>query len=92
MEMSAILQLLQTFGTIVAILVAIGTIKTRSADKTVELTTMAVDIKYIKEKMQSVDPIRDDLIKTTAAASSAHKRLDDHLKYDHEMRVEKRDD
>lgn len=85
------LQVLQTLSVIAAIVVAVSTLKRRGDDKTVALTEMRVDIKYIKEKVNGYDSIKTELAKTTASAASAHKRLDEHLKYEHRKDIPMRD-
>ena len=74
---------LQTLALILTMAVSISAIKGRGDEKTVALTTMQVDIKYIKEKVDGFEVIREVSTKAKASADSAHKRLDDHLRYDH---------
>ena len=73
----------QTLALILTMAVSISAIKGRGDEKTVALTTMQVDIKYIKEKVDGFEVIREVSTKAKASADSAHKRLDDHLRYDH---------
>ena len=84
--------LIQTASLLLGIVLAVGTIRSRGDDKTVALTTMQVDIKYIKEKIESVEDIRDVATDAKASAKSAHKRLDEHLRYDHHKDIPPRDE
>ena len=90
MKLEQVLSLAQTGALILTMAVAIGTLRGRGDEKTVALTTMQVDIKYIKEKIESVEDIRDVTIGAMASANSAHKRLDEHLRYDHHKDVPER--
>ena len=92
MNLEQVLALAQTGALILTMVVAIGTLRGRGDEKTVALTTMQVDIKYIKEKIESVEDIRDVATGAMASAKSAHKRLDDHLRYDHHKDVPPRDE
>ncbi len=92
MTFGEILQVLQTLSVIAALIVAVGTIRGRGDDKTAAMTEMRVDIKYIKEKVNGFDGLKIDTSKALQSASSAHKRLDDHLRYDHQKDVPKRDE
>lgn len=82
----------QTAALVLTMIVAISTLRGRGDDKTVAFTTMQVDIKYIKEKIDGVEEIRDTATTATASAKSAHKRLDDHLRYDHHKDVPPREE
>ena len=84
--------LIQTASLLIGIVLAVGTIRSRGDDKTVALTTMQVDIKYIKEKIESVEDIRDVATDARASAKSAHKRLDEHLRYDHHKDIPNREE
>lgn len=79
MDWAVLLQGLQTVSVIAAILVAVGTIRGRKNDEVSTLTEMRVDIKYIKEKINDVDEIRERLTTVEQSAKSAHRRLDEHL-------------
>jgi len=92
MNFAEVLSVIQTLSLILAIVVAVGTLRGRGDEKTVALTTMQVDIKYIKEKIEGVEDIRDVATDAKASAKSAHKRLDDHLKYEHHKDVPNRED
>ena len=75
--------LIQTASLLIGIVVAVGTLRNRGDDKTVALTKMQVDIGYIKEKIEGIEDIRDIATDARASAKSAHRRLDEHLRYDH---------
>ena len=92
MTLEQVLALAQTGALILTMAVAIGTLRGRGDEKTVALTTMQVDIKYIKEKVEGVEAIRDVATEAMASAKSAHKRLDEHLRYDHKKDVPERSD
>ena len=83
MDFQTMLSLLQTLSIILAIVVAFVTIKGKGDSKTADLTEMKVDIRYIKERIDGMEALRDLTVKAKASADSAHKRLDDHLRYDH---------
>lgn len=91
MGLSEILQLLQTGSVLLAILVAVGTLRGRESDKTAELTEMRVDIKYIKERIDGMDRLREGLSAVEASTRSAHKRLDEHIRYEHHKEIERSD-
>lgn len=90
MTFTEILQILQTLSVIAAIIVATGTIRGRGDDKTAALTEMRVDIRYIKEKVDGFDAVKTESTKALQNASSAHKRLDDHLRYEHNKDIPQR--
>lgn len=92
MSLEQVLALAQTGALILTMVVAIGTLRGRGDEKTVALTTMQVDIKYIKEKIEGVEDIRDVATDAKASAKSAHKRLDEHLRYDHHKDVPPREE
>ena len=83
MTLEQVLAIAQTGALILTMMVAVSTLRGRGDDKTVALTVMQVDIKYIKEKVDGFEEIREVSTKAKASADSAHKRLDDHLRYDH---------
>ncbi len=83
MGLQEIMSLIQTASVILAILVAVGTLRNRGDDKTTALVTMQMDIKYIKERIDGVDSLRDRITACESCAKSAHNRLDEHLKYAH---------
>lgn len=92
MTFEQVVSLIQTASLLLGIVLAVGTIRGRGDDRTVALTTMQVDIKYIKEKIESVEDIRDVATDARASAKSAHKRLDEHLRYDHHKDIPTRDE
>ncbi len=79
MDLSTILQLLQTASVVLAMAVAVGTIRGRGDDKTVMLTEMRKDIDYIKRTVDCIPAQTKTLIELEASCKSAHKRLDEHL-------------
>lgn len=91
MTFSEILQILQIISIFAAIIVAGNQIKDRGDDKTVALTEMRVDLRYIKEKVEGLDSLRTDVTKAMQSAKSAHNRLDEHLRYEHQKDVHKTD-
>ena len=86
------LALIQSGALILTMIVAVSTLRGRGDDKTVALTTMQVDISYIKQKVDGVEMVRDVATGAMASSKSAHKRLDDHLRYDHKKDVPQRDE
>lgn len=86
MDLATVLQMLQTASVILAVLVAAGTIKGRSDDKASVLTGMQKDIEYIKRNTDCIPAQTSKLVELEASCKSAHKRLDDHLKYDHQKK------
>lgn len=83
MDLSTVLQLLQTVSVVLAMAVAVGTIRGRGDDKTVMLTEMRKDIDYIKRTVDCVPAQTKTLIELEASCKSAHKRLDEHLVIHH---------
>lgn len=81
-----ILQLLQTASVVIAMIVAVGTIRGRGDDKTSALTKMQVDIEYIKKTVDCIPQQSTQITALDSSCKSAHKRLDDHLRYDHGQR------
>ena len=92
MTFEQVLSVIQTISLVLAIFVALGTLRGRGDDKATVLAVMQTDIKYIKEKIESVDGIRDVANCAATSAKSAHKRLDDHLRHDHHKDVPNRED
>lgn len=92
MTFGEILQVLQTLSVVAALIVAVGTIRGRGDNKTAAMTEMRIDIKYIKEKVAGYDSLKVETAKALQSASSAHKRIDDHLRYDHQKDIPKRDE
>lgn len=89
-DLQTALSILQTVSIVLAIVVAFVTIKSKGDSKTADLTEMKVDIKYIKERIEGMEALRDLTVKAKASADSAHKRLDDHLRYEHGKDVPQR--
>ncbi len=92
MSLETVLSLVQSAALILTMAVSVSTLRGRGDDKTVAFTEMKVDIKYIKEKIEGVEDIRDVATGAMASAKSAHKRLDDHLRYDHHKELPPRDE
>ena len=83
MSMELILQLLQTASIVLAVVVAMGTIRGRDNDRTAALTKMQVDIDYIKQRLDAFDR---QLVKNAdmeAVCKAMNKRMDDHLWFEH---------
>jgi hypothetical protein len=87
LSLETVLSLVQSMALILTMAVSVSTLRGRGDDKTVAFTEMQVDIKYIKEKIESVEGIRDVATDARASAKSAHKRIDEHLRYDHHKDV-----
>ena len=79
MTFAEILSLLQTLSIVLAIIVALSTLKGRNDDKTKVLTEMVVDIKYIKETVKCIDPIKDKIAEIDAKATSALNLINAHV-------------
>jgi hypothetical protein len=71
--------MLQTASIVLAILVAVGTLKGRESDKNTNLVKMQMDIEYIKEKVGCMDTLKERITIGEASTRSGHKRLDEHL-------------
>ena len=92
MTFEQVLAIAQTAALILTMMVAVSTLRGRGDDKTVALTVMQVDIKYIKEKVEGVQEIRDVATGAMTSAKSAHKRLDEHLRYEHKKDIPSREE
>ena len=90
MNTQTIMSLLQTVSIIIGIAVACSTLRTKSDDKAANLTEMQVDIRYIKEKVDTFDNLRETVLQTKSSVEAAHKRIDDHLRYCHGESTEPR--
>lgn len=88
MDFSTLLQLLQTASVVLAMVVAVGTIRGRGDDKTIMLTEMRKDIDYIKRTVDCIPAQTKTLVELEASCKSAHKRLDDHMRYEHGQKKE----
>lgn len=86
MSLEVILQLLQAASVVLAMAVAIGTIRGRGSDKTAVLTKMQVDIEYIKQRIDGVDRQAGKIVELEACCKTLNKRLDDHLWLDHDRK------
>ena len=88
MDLSTILQVLQTASVILAMAVAVGTIRGRGDTKNTMLVEMRKDIEHIRENTACIPAQTSKLVELEASCKSAHKRLDDHIKYDHQKKEE----
>ena len=86
--LTAFIQIMQVLSAPLTLLVAVLTLKGKGDDKTAVLTKMQVDIDYIKQNTSCIPSQNDRLVKVESSAASAHKRIDDHLKYDHQQKRE----
>lgn len=76
MQWSAILQAVQAVSVLLAIWVALGTVRGRRAQEVADLTEMKVDIKYIKQAVSEMDGLQQRVALVEQSAKSAHRRLD----------------
>lgn len=83
--------LLQTASVIVAMVMAMGTIRGRKDDQVVQMANIQKDIEFIKERISGHDGLRDQSRTAEQSAKSAHKRLDDHLRQEHHKDVPSRE-
>lgn len=88
MSMELILQLLQTASIVLAVVVAMGTIRSRENDRTSAATKMQVDIEYIKRQIDGFDKQTEKISEQEACCKTISKRLDDHLCLDHGCKKE----
>lgn len=77
MNIEVILTALQTVSIITAILVAIGTIRSRSNQRVEELAEMRADLRYIKAKVEDMPQLRERLTVVERDTARAHERIDD---------------
>lgn len=71
-----------------AIIVAVFGLRRSGEDKASSLTKMQVDIEYIKESVKCIPTQDRQLMVLDASCKSAHKRIDEHLRYEHGQRKE----
>lgn len=90
MNASTILSILQTISVILAIIIAVYTIRSNGNQKVVELIEMKSDIKHIKEKIDGINNIRDLARDAKSSAKAANKRIDEHLRNEHGKTIERR--
>ncbi len=83
MNLESALSLLEILAMLLMMAVNASVLRGRGDNKTAAFTEMQVDIKYIKEKIEGVEDVRDMATGASESAKSAHKRLDEHLRYDH---------
>ncbi len=86
MSLEIILQLLQTASVVLAMAVAVGTIRGRGSDRTAVLTKMQVDIEYIKQRIDGVDRQAGKIVELEACCKTMNKRIDDHLWLAHDRK------
>lgn len=79
MTVEQILQLLQTTSIILAIIVALGTIKGRGDDKTKDLTEIKVDLKYIKDLVGNIPTQNVEIAMLRKDVDTMAKRLEEHI-------------
>ena len=82
------IRLMQAISIPLAIIVAVFTLRKNGEDKTSSLTKMQVDIEYIKESVKCIPTQDRQLTVLEASCKSAHKRLDEHLRYEHGQKKE----
>lgn len=81
--LDAFLKIMQALSAPLTLLVAVAVLRGRSDDKNTMLVEMRKDIEHIKENTACIPNQSDRLVKVEASAAAAHKRLDDHMRYDH---------
>ena len=77
MSWEVIMTALQTVSIIAAILVAIGTIRSRSNQRVEELAEMRADLRYIKAKVDDLPRISERVTIVERDTARAHERIDD---------------
>lgn len=77
MTWETIMTALQTVSIIAAILVAIGTLRSRSNQRVEELAEMRADLRYIKAKVEDVPHMRERLTVVEHETARAHERIDE---------------
>lgn len=87
-QLDSFLKIMQALSAPLTLLVAVMVLRGKSDDKTAVLTKMQVDIDYIKQNTACIPGQNDRLVKVESNIASAHKRLDDHLRYDHHLTQE----
>lgn len=88
MSTELFLQLLQTASVVLAMAVAVGTIRGRGSDRTASLTKMQVDIEYIKQRIDGFDKQATRIAELETCCKTLSKRLDDHMWYEHGCKKE----
>lgn len=79
MTLTEALVIVQAISIVIGVIVACGTLLSRQNRKISDLTEMKVDIKYIKEKMDKIDPMTITLAEVEQSVKQAHKRIDEHI-------------
>ena len=77
MEWETIFTALQTVSIITAILVGVGTIRSRNQSQIEELAEMRADLRYIKSKVDDMPTLRERLTVVEREVVRAHERIDD---------------
>ena len=77
MSWETIMTALQTVSIIAAILVAVGTLRSRSSQRIEELAEMRADLRYIKAKVEDMPQMRERLTIVEHETTRAHERIDD---------------
>ena len=73
------LDLIQTLSIVLAIIIALVTLKGKGDAKTSALTEMMVDIKYIKESVKCIEPLKDRINDVERKAQSAFDLITLHV-------------
>lgn len=76
MSWETVLTALQTVSIITAILVALGTLRSRSSQRIEELAEMRADLRYIKAKVEDMPQMRERLTVLEHETLRAHERID----------------
>lgn len=90
-EAGVLIALCGLFITMIVQIFSMGFFMGRITTKLESVEKAAVDLKTsTKEIWSETDESRERIVAVEASASSAHKRLDDHIEYDHKIQREKR--
>ncbi len=87
MELENVQAIIQTASVALALLVSAGTLRRRDAERTADLAVMRRDIRYIKDRIDGLDQLRERLTRVEREAASAHRRMDEHLTREHGVRA-----
>lgn len=79
MQWSTVWSAVQTISVLLAIWVALGTVRGRRTQDVADLTEMKVDIKYIKQTVSEMDGLQQRVTLVEQSAKNAHRRLDEHI-------------
>lgn len=75
---------LQTLSILVAVAVGMGTLRSRRNDEVIQMANIRKDIEYIRLSMDKLEDHRECAQRAEQSAQAAHKRIDDHLRQDHQ--------